>query len=376
VSLIIDEHREYLGDPARLAAFREAIRERVRPGDVVVDLGAGTGILGLLACQAGAARVYAIERTGIIAVARQIAAANGFAGRIVHVHANSAAADLPERAHGIVTDQIGHFGFEAGLFELIADSRRFLRPGGWVIPAALDLILAPVEDAEIRDRLSFWTRPVQALDVSAAGEWARNTGYPKHLEPEQLLGAPETAARVETLDAPQDSIELRAVLPIERDGAFDGVGGWFSARLSPGVTLSNGPGAGDRLRRRNLVLPVSERVRVEPGDRVDVRVQIRPADLIVSWRVVISTRDGERRFRHSTLRGMLMTPDEVRRMSPSSIPRLTPRGVARQTVLELCDGHRELGAIEREVFERHRALFRSPAEASVFVAEVVSRYSE
>src|SRR5919112_4705572 len=69
VSLIVDEHREYLSDSTRLTVFRRAIRECVPPGAVVADIGSGTGILGLLACEAGAARVYSIEATGMIEIA-------------------------------------------------------------------------------------------------------------------------------------------------------------------------------------------------------------------------------------------------------------------------------------------------------------------
>ena len=45
----LDEHRQYLADAPRVEAFRLAIAEVVRPGDVVVDLAAGSGVLGLLA---------------------------------------------------------------------------------------------------------------------------------------------------------------------------------------------------------------------------------------------------------------------------------------------------------------------------------------
>src|SRR5215218_7496786 len=77
VSLVVDEHRQYLDDRVRLAAFEAAIAEAVRPGDVVVDLACGTGILGMLACRAGAGRVYAIEDQGTIELARALYRANG-----------------------------------------------------------------------------------------------------------------------------------------------------------------------------------------------------------------------------------------------------------------------------------------------------------
>lgn len=70
----------------------------MRPGDVVLDLGCGTGILGLLACRAGAARVYAVDEGKVIAIAKALARANGVADRITFIEGHSTRISLSEPA--------------------------------------------------------------------------------------------------------------------------------------------------------------------------------------------------------------------------------------------------------------------------------------
>ena len=72
-------HRSMIGDRVRTEAFRRAIEAAVRPGDVVLDVGAGSGILSVFAARAGAARVYAVEQTSIAVFAQELVAANGVA---------------------------------------------------------------------------------------------------------------------------------------------------------------------------------------------------------------------------------------------------------------------------------------------------------
>jgi len=349
----------------------------VRPGMVVADLASGTGILGLLACRAGAARVYSIEVGPIAAVARAIAQANGFGDRLQVIHGHSAQIQLPERADVVVSDQIGRFGFEAGLIELAAEARtRFLTPSGTLVPSALELIVAPVEDRAQAERVAFWSgRPAQ-FDTSAAQSIASNTGYPLHLTADQLLSDPQAGCRIDLSADHRGPLRIDRSFVVARPGTLHGIAGWFSAQLSPRVSITNSPLDAGRIARRQTFFPIGTPTPVSPGDRVDVRMQILAGDLIVSWRVGVESRGRPAvHFSHSTLEGMLLERDTLAMTDPAYKPSLTEHGRARLTVLELCDGARALHEIETEVYRRHGALFASRDAAAVFVGEVITRYT-
>ena len=373
MSVLLDEHRQLLADQTRVHALAQAIAAIV-PGRTVLDVASGTGILGLLACRGGASRVYSIEQSGIIEIARELAHANGFADRVHFVMAHSSWADLPESVDVIVCDQIGHFGFDAGIVEMIADVRsRFLKPGGRIMPAAITLHVAPVELLSLRSELNFWRTPLEGLDISPARTTAVNSGHPLSLPSSALLGPSAPGSCFDLMTVVDAPMNFSADLVSTRDGTLDGIGGWFTADLGAGLTLTNAPGDPDRIDRRNVVFPIDPPVAVRAGDNIALRMHIRPGDLLVHW--VVTVRGGEYRSSHSTLVGMLLGREKLRQTSPHSIPSLTPRGEARKTVLALCDGAHTLDCIEREVFGRHRPLFRDYSEAQVFVAEVVTRYS-
>src|SRR5690606_41767489 len=63
-------------DAQRNQHYGDAISAQVRPGDRVMDLGAGLGMLGFMAARRGAA-VHFVEPEDILEVPRQMAAAEG-----------------------------------------------------------------------------------------------------------------------------------------------------------------------------------------------------------------------------------------------------------------------------------------------------------
>jgi hypothetical protein len=102
-----------LVDRRRTLAFRDAIRAVVRTGDVVVEVGAGTGILSLFAAAAGAARVHAVEIDPVLARSlRDTVRANGLSDVIEVIEGDALEADLPSGADVVIGELV-----ETGLLD-------------------------------------------------------------------------------------------------------------------------------------------------------------------------------------------------------------------------------------------------------------------
>ena len=90
----LSHHEEMLSDTVRVGAYHRAIHGCVEPGDVVVDLASGTGLLAFLASTAGASKVYAVEHSDVIELAREIGLRNGITS-VEFVQANSGGSPRP-----------------------------------------------------------------------------------------------------------------------------------------------------------------------------------------------------------------------------------------------------------------------------------------
>ena len=304
------EHQRYLADRPRLEAYERALRQVVRPDDVVLDLGCGTGILGLLALRAGARKVYAVDDGPVLQLARQIARDNGYGEQVQHIRGHSTGVELPEQADLVVADQMAPFALGAGLLRCMRDDAdRLLKPAARSVPAAIELLLAPAADVEAHRRVSGFAAPIAGLDVSAGLSIMENMGQNKAVSAAQLFAAPQPAMRLALPLGPTGAQRAELRFAASQAGVVHGLMGCFRAELGADVSISNDPSDPDRIDRDQLILPC-EPLTVTPRDGLRVELQIQHDAQLVSWRM---WRDGERKPRlRSTFAGMLIDRDAVR----------------------------------------------------------------
>jgi histone-arginine methyltransferase CARM1 len=131
-------------------------------GKVVVDVGAGSGILSLFAAQAGAKHVYAVEASGMADYARKLIAGNHpLSQRITVIHGKVEEVELPEKADILISEPMGTLLVNERMLESYIIARdRFLVPNGKMFPSRGRIHMAPFSDeylyGEIANKALFW----------------------------------------------------------------------------------------------------------------------------------------------------------------------------------------------------------------------------
>lgn len=274
-------HDLMLGDELRMRAYRRAVAEAVRPGDVVVDLGTGTGVLARWALEAGAARAYGIERDAeLLGRATAEAEAAGLGDRFVPVAGLSFDVALPERADILVSEILGNLVDNEDCARIVHDAaNRFVVPGGRLLPSRAERYLVPVEarraHAEVaeRDRAT----PDDPFDAYYDVVLPRS-GYlaSPRLDRAFDFEGDRQGREGGNGDGVAASYRSDLVFAVDRPGRFCGFKGWFVADLSPTVALDisgdgvAGPGRTASDSWKHAYLPVEREVPVEPHDRITV----------------------------------------------------------------------------------------------------------
>ena len=287
----IEVHRTMICDRVRTEAFRRAIHAVVRPGDIVLDVGAGSGILSMFAARAGAARVYAVERTTVAVLAQELAAANGVGEIVQLIHGDVMDVELPDRVDVIVSEWLGGFGIDEGMLApVIAARDRWLKPGGVMVPRSVTAWAALVHDRYLGETVQFLRDNPYGLrldgliemtvnEISYSGTFRHLTAGDRRSEPGRLW---TTNAERISLARAQAPHEAETLLQVRDHGTANALALWFSADLAPGISLSVGPG--DPPTHWGMTTaPLRSPVQLTPDIVVRARVRTAPAQPVGTW---------------------------------------------------------------------------------------------
>ncbi len=269
-------HAGMLYDNERVEKYKKAIRAVVKPGDVVADIGTGTGLLAFLCLEVGAKRVHAIERTSAIEWAKKIAVKNGVSDKIKFYKTDSLDCDIGEKVDVIISELIGHIAFEEGMAESLFDAKeRFLKPKGIMIPEKVRLKVAPVEDNQIyAEYIDCWGN-IEGIDFSPMREEAVKACYLLNVKNTNLLSEPTTFFNVDFDDKKQLNLKNNKKFKVFRKGIIHGIALWFEANLSSDIKLSSGPFNDIDTHWQQCFAPLSEPLIVDQKDEISVEINMQ-----------------------------------------------------------------------------------------------------
>ena len=276
----IEYHRTLIADRVRNEAFHKALAAVIEPGrTVVADIGAGTGLLGLMASKLGAKRVFLYETAEVAQVAAKVLKAN-HARNCELIPCHSTEMRAPPKVDVVVSETLGNYALEENIIATLNDARRrFLKPGGIIIPARIRQFVAPVTSGRLHDELTVWDGVGHDIDLSVARTMSLNNVYVRTLSPAELMepkGQLWDDVNLARGDA-KSSRKGEASWKVARAATVYGFAVWWEAELTPGVLLSTAPDA-PRTHWEQLYFPLMEPMKIGAGETVSISLRSRSSE--------------------------------------------------------------------------------------------------
>lgn len=306
--MLIDYHRKMLADRVRNEALYRALQQAIRPGhSVVADVGSGTGILAFMALKLGAKAVYLYEYGDVSKLSEKLARHNKIKG-CHFIREHSAKVANPRPVDIIVSETLGNYAYEENILETLEDARRFLKPGGVIIPQRILQYAMPVSSERLYRELRSWDEVGYGLDFAPAREMSLDNLYVQSLAPADFPAGADSARRWDSADLrkPGNHSQRRGKAGWQVAAGFTlyGFALWWECELAEGVNLSTSPFA-PRTHWEQLYLPIREPVAVEQNATLtlelfsDTRYEI---GVNLRWKVIIRQPGGQAITQESDMR--------------------------------------------------------------------------
>ncbi len=263
-------HFSIVRDQARNAAYDAALRRNVRPGTRVLDIGAGSGLLAMMAARAGAAEVTSCEvNDAVAAMASEIVEANGFTDRVKIVAKHSrdleVGKDLDQPADLLVSEIVSNnlLGEDVlGCMENVVG--RLTRADACIVPSHGAVCIALAQyDGLSRKTLG----SIDGFDLSPFNRLARPRELDVGDEALTLRSAPHDLFMFDfSSGGPFDNYRSSAQL-VSSGGPINGIAQWIWLRMDAHGVYENRPASDSKSCWSVLFHPLASPIDSAPGDR-------------------------------------------------------------------------------------------------------------
>jgi protein arginine N-methyltransferase 1 len=286
------EQERMLADKPRMDFYHAAITRHIQPGDRVVDLGTGTGILAAFAARRGAAVVYAIDHSDILRHAKSLAAHNQVQN-VEFIATHSRDFKVAEPVDVIVHEQMGDWLFDEAMVANVTDLRdRMLKPGGLILPSRFELYCEPVALKDECHVPFIWELKVHGFDYSCLERHRpQEPGY-YHLRGgdggmiDHFLSepAPVMSLDLQTLRETDLPKEVRFERPVVQAGRLDGFLVYFRVQVDDDLSLSSNPLDPRRAPHWGFRVLRTERADFVKGDVIEIHLSAQRWSDPDTWR--------------------------------------------------------------------------------------------
>ena len=244
-SNIPDWHFPMLNDELRNIKYFEAIKKSAKD-KVVLDLGSGSGILSMMALEAGAKKVFAVEQDqALINISKQIFKDNNMlSDKLVII--NSAASKLKlginiDSPIDLVVTEVFDCGLIGeGCLESISHIKSFLSSEGLILPKKADIYGCLVNSDKLREKYHLDGK-IMGFDLTAFSE-LRQVGAMDNAKYYQDLKIVSDIRIIKSLNFNRNFsniIEEKISFDIKESCFVDAMILWFNLHLSDGIHFSS-----------------------------------------------------------------------------------------------------------------------------------------
>ena len=251
----IKVHEDMLGDSVRTMTYKRAILQNYSKiyGKVVLDVGAGTGILSMFCVLAGAKKVYAVEASDMAYQMENVIACNRMENRIEVIHGQLENIELPEMVDVIVSEWMGYcLLYECMLTSVLQARDKWLKPNGIILPNRAELYVSLFSDSsdEYNKQVEFWKnlKSTYKVDLSSMGAYATkcftSSAHVRDVLPNEVYAHAARLINIDLMSCKSfDCCTFNCEFALQCFGRtkLAGVALWFNVYFEGNIILSTSP---------------------------------------------------------------------------------------------------------------------------------------